>query len=213
MKKVIALCSILALAAVAYGSQLTSATVIPFEAETSVNTLPVAASNTVYRGSAVGSTNGYVKQLVAGDTFKGFAMETKDNSTGADGDLTISVRHRGIAQLAVTSVAVTDEGKAVYASDGATFTLTQGSNSRIGTVHRYVSSGVAMVKFDADGARDLTSVSTLAGTLTGTVTGTNANVADVTTNTVPAINALATNVNLQLKELQTKLNEVINAQK
>lgn len=79
----------------------------------------------------------------------------------------------------------------------------------------------------ADGAGDTTgkvalmpsgraNVAALAGTLTGTVDGTLADVAAVSTaggNTYAdsAINTAITSINLQLKELQTKLNAVIAA--
>ena len=55
------------------------------------------------------------------------------------------------------------------------------------------------------------SVTALAGTMTGTTDGTIADVADVTGNTIGDINVAIADVNLQLKELQTKLNALIAA--
>jgi hypothetical protein len=69
-------------------------------------------------------TAGYARQLTAGDTFVGFAEQHVNNSVATDGAATIPVRRRGLIQLTITSVAVTDVGSDVYASDGATFTLT-----------------------------------------------------------------------------------------
>src|SRR4029434_5567906 len=107
-----------------------------------------------YLGSAVGIdvASGYVRQLVAGDQFVGFALDKADNASGANGAIDCRVQHVGMIQLAVTSVAVTDIGKPVYASDGATFLLTQSTNSHIGSVFRFVSPGIAIVKFDANSA-------------------------------------------------------------
>jgi hypothetical protein len=55
--------------------------------------------------------------------------------------------------LPISGLAITaNDRPLVYASDDDTFTLTAGSNSLIGTVHRWVSTGVAMVEFDANWA-------------------------------------------------------------
>lgn len=196
----------------AYSSQLTTSTTRAFEVDSHLNTLPVGAVN-VYRGSAVGLTDGYARQLVAGDTFKGFAEETKENSAGAAGDLNVSVRHRGIILLTVDTAGIAHEGQPVYARDGNTFVLNQETtNSRIGTIHRFVLTNTVMVKFNADAGADLTGITQLAGTLTGTITGTNVDTGLVTTtNLVGAgsVNTSITNINLQIKELQSKVNELI----
>lgn len=112
------------------------------------NNLPVKASTEIWKGSAVGLTAGYARMLTAGDVFGGFANEHVNNTVATDGAATINVRQSGRIQLSVTSVAVTDIGADVYASDGNTFTLTAGANTLIGKVHRFVSSGVAIVAFD-----------------------------------------------------------------
>lgn len=60
----------------------------------------------------------------------------------------------------------------------------------------------------------LGALSALAGTLTGTITGTMADVSALSTSdtyTDAAVNAKITAVNLQLKELQTKVNAIIAA--
>ncbi len=122
------------------------------------NEFGVKASAVIYQGAALGSSGGYARPLTAGDVFLGFALETV-TGTGADGGVNVRVRESGKVQLAVTSVAVTDIGKPVWASDDGTFALTSnsGANTKIGTVHRFISSGVAIVKFDA------TSTASLAG--------------------------------------------------
>lgn len=113
---------------------------------------PVIAADIIYQGAAVGENgSGYSRPLQAGDPFQGFAAEKADNSAGAAGAETVRVRTRGKVQLAVAgATAITaNDRPAVYASDDNTFTLTSTSNSLIGYVSRWVSSGVAIVEFDA----------------------------------------------------------------
>mgnify|MGYP001602698178 CR=1 FL=1 len=111
-----------------------------------INSLPVKATSVIYEGSAVGVTAGYVRALVAADPFEGFALEAK-TGTAADGGERINVQTEGLVQLSITSLAVTDVGSNVYASDDGTFTLTPGSNSLIGYVYRFVSTGVGIIRF------------------------------------------------------------------
>ena len=133
-------------------SQLSADTVQAFEIGSDTTTLPVKDNVTIYRGSAVGLSAGYARQLVAGDLFGGFAEQKVDNTvTGhADGFKNVPVRRRGFVQLTLATVAVTNIGADVYASDGNTYTLDPagGANSFIGKVHRYISSTSAIVAFD-----------------------------------------------------------------
>lgn len=125
------------------------------------STVPVKATSQIYLGSAVGYTSGYAQALVAGDDFAGFALENKLGGA-ADGDVNCAVTKSGQVELAITSIAVTDIGKPVYASADGTFTLTQSTNSKIGTVSRWVSTGTAIVRYQAQGAgADLTGVTVL----------------------------------------------------
>ncbi len=112
---------------------------------------PVIASDIIYEGAAVGeNASGYSRPLAAGDVFQGFALEQVDNSAGSAGDKTVKVRARGRIRLPIASIAITaNDRPAVYASDDDTFTLTAGSNSLIGYVSRWVSTGYAVVEFDA----------------------------------------------------------------
>jgi len=115
---------------------------------------PVAASTTIYRGSMVTQNSGDdIAALTAGDEFKGHAMEKADNSSGSAGDINCKVlQGKYRLQVSLSGVAQSDatERSIVYASDNETYTLTQGSNSPVGRVVRYVSSGVAVVEFDTD---------------------------------------------------------------
>lgn len=118
------------------------------------NSIPVKASTEIFLGSAVGTASGLARQLVAADLFVGFA-EQHVNNTGADSALSVPVRKRGSIVLAIASAAVGDIGKPVYASDGNTFTYTSTGNSRVGTVARFVSTGIVVVAFgisDTNGA-------------------------------------------------------------
>lgn len=113
------------------------------------NELPVIAADIIYQGAAVGDNgSGYARPLVAGDPFRGFAKDDVDNSAGSAGDKTVELVTKGRVQLAVSGLAITDVGKDVYASDDDTFVLTKSTNTRIGFVHRYVSSGVGIVEFE-----------------------------------------------------------------
>lgn len=114
-----------------------------------INELPVKASTKIYEGAAVGDdAAGYMRGLVAGDPFRGFAQRQADNSGSAvDGAINVKVITDGKVELTITGVAITDVGKAVYASADGTFTLTEGSNSHIGYVYRYVGSNTAIVCF------------------------------------------------------------------
>jgi len=119
-----------------------------------VNTFGVKTTSQIYVGSAVGNSAGYARALVAGDDFLGFALEKK-LGLASDGLVNIEVQSFGKVQLAVTDVAVTDISKSVYATADDTFVLTEGDgNSYIGTVHRFVSTGVAIVAFDSRNAKN-----------------------------------------------------------
>lgn len=111
---------------------------------------PVVASDIIYEGAAVGEdTNGYARPLVAGDPFLGFATKKADNSSGSAGDINVTCRVKGLIKLPISAVAITSNDQpSVYASDDATFTLTAGSNTRIGNVAQWISTGYVWVNFD-----------------------------------------------------------------
>lgn len=115
------------------------------------DSIPIIANDIVYQGAAVGDNgSGYGRPLVAGDPFKGFAQAKVDNTGGSAGDKDIDLIPRGRIVLAVTGVTgVGDVGEAVYASDDATFTMTESTNSYIGRIVRHISSTTVVVEFDA----------------------------------------------------------------
>ncbi|HUX15090.1 MAG TPA: hypothetical protein VMW52_01370 [Phycisphaerae bacterium] len=126
----------------------------PMKIETGdLNELPVADLERIYEGSMVGlqAADGYYRALVAGDHFVGHATGEANNSASAvNGAINVQVRQgKYKAQVTITSVAVTDIGKDVYASDDATLTLTKGTASRVGKVARYVTTNTCIVEFEA----------------------------------------------------------------
>ena len=122
----------------------------------SMNDLPVIASDIIYEGAAVGmvQASGHARPLAAGDRFVGFAEATADNSAGAAAAINVRVYGIGEIQLAVTGATITDVGQPVYASDDDTFSISPVSGVFVGFVKRYVSSGVAVVEFNAAGFVD-----------------------------------------------------------
>lgn len=163
------------------------------------NHLPVIATDIIYEGAAVGdNASGYARPLVAGDPFRGFAVAKADNSAGAAGAINVEVRQEGRVQLAIASLAITDVGKPVYASDDATFVLTATSNSYVGRVVRFVSTGVGVVEFDASKG-DLGSFTALTDNTTGTASDTLASISDAATKN--AVASLAAKINLIQQQL------------
>lgn len=120
------------------------------------NNLPSIAADITYEGAAVGVVpgTGHGRPLTAADRFGGFCAERCDNSVGAAGDKTIRVLERGKVELTISGVVITDVGQPVYATDDATFQMSPVGGVFVGFVHRWVSSGVAVIRFDATGYRD-----------------------------------------------------------
>jgi len=115
--------------------------------------LPVIASDIIFEGSAVGENgSGYSRPLQAGDVFQGFKTDgDADNSGGSAGDINARVIQQGIASnlpVAGATAITANDFPVVYASDDNTFTLTASTNTAIGNVVRWVSSGICDVWFD-----------------------------------------------------------------
>jgi hypothetical protein len=161
---------------------------------------PVIAADVIYQGAAVGDNgSGYARPLQAGDPFRGFADVKADNSNGAAGAITVRTRTRGRIKLPITSLAITDVGKDVYASDDDTFTLTQGSNTRIGHVVAWLETGWGIVEFEA--------ASGVVAELTDNTTGT----ADNTLAVVGATNGsdVSGAINNNFADLAAKVNYLL----
>lgn len=133
---------------------------------------PVIASDIIYEGAAVGlvAGTGHARPLVANDAFGGFAVYKADNSAGSAADINVETYFKGQIELAVSGAVITDVGQPVYASDDDTFTFNPADGTFVGFVKRFVSSGVAVVEFDALTFRDPWAHKTKRETLTGTKT-------------------------------------------
>lgn len=120
------------------------------------NEFPVIASDIIYEGAAVGlvDATGLARPLTSVDRFAGFAESQCDNSAGAASAKNVRVIESGKVQLAVSGAVITDVGQPVYASDDDTFTFNPASGAFIGYAHRFVSSGIVIVKFNAASFRD-----------------------------------------------------------
>ena len=145
----------------------------------SFNDLPIVATDIIYEGSAVGDNgSGYARPLVGGDPFRGFATQQCDNATGSAGDKNVHLRQNGKIELSIASLALTDVGRPVYATDELFFTLEGAGASFSGHVSRFVSTGVGVVDFDTARAEEV-QLLTIPVTLAGVTA------ADVLTNFTP----------------------------
>ncbi len=111
--------------------------------------LPADATGHPYEGSMCSlRSDGYAGALTAGERFIGHAVQECDNSAGANAAKNVKLM-RGIYRLEATlaSVAITDVGKNVYASDDNTLTLTQGQNTFVGRVADYVKANTAIIEY------------------------------------------------------------------
>lgn len=120
------------------------------------NEFPVIASDIIYEGAAVGLVvgTGHAQPLAAGNRFAGFAEAKADNSAGAAAAINVRVVESGKIQLSVAGAVITDIGQPVYATDDNAFTFSPVSSVFIGFVHRFVSSGVVVVSFNAMSFKD-----------------------------------------------------------
>src|SRR5690242_77570 len=120
------------------------------------NAYPVIASDIIYEGAAVGivPASGHARPLAAGDRFGGFCEFQADNSTGAAAAINVQVVESGKIPLSVSGAVITDVGQPVYATDDDTFVFNPVGAVFVGFVHRFVSSGVVVVAFDALNYRD-----------------------------------------------------------
>lgn len=155
---------------------------------------PVKASTHIYQHTCVGDDgNGYARALVAGDPFLGFAMKEADNSSGAAGDVEVQVRRDIVVKMAISSLAITDRGKDVYATADNAYSLTQGTNTRIGYVEEWDSTGYGWVRIvpNSGGA----SVAELTDNSGGTASDTLADITEAnntgSADRVPTENAIA----------------------
>ena len=110
--------------------------------------VPSAASKHHYEGCAVfldAAGRGTDVKVDANTVFAGIAISEVDNSSGAADALNVEVWGDGDFQLPVTGATLALQGTPVYASDNFTFTMTAGTNPPIGTLTKFVSTGIGIV--------------------------------------------------------------------
>ncbi|MFH1500117.1 MAG: hypothetical protein ABII82_20105, partial [Verrucomicrobiota bacterium] len=100
--------------------------------------IPVAASTTIYRGSYVSTSGGYLIPWAGTGARAGIARQTVDNSTGSNGDLTceVEISQMRFAGMTIAGCLVTSVGADVYCADDdlGNLTLTAGAYEPIGRV-------------------------------------------------------------------------------
>ena len=139
--------------------------------------IPVQANTKIYEGSLVyidASTGGAACLAGTNQRFAGVADRQADNSTGLIGAIRVRVRFKPhVRRLAVTSIAQTSIGAAVYASDDGTFTVTGTSTTAfVGYVTDYESTGVGKVlllPFSKIGPRQADASGTITDTIFNTL--------------------------------------------
>lgn len=110
------------------------------------NYIPVASGKRLFQGAmAFMDASGYATPT-PGAVFLGHVTAEADNRTGGNGAISVHLR-QGIykAQVAVPSIALTDVGAPVYATDDNTLALV--GVYAVGNVVRYVSANTGVVEF------------------------------------------------------------------
>ncbi|MEN6439781.1 MAG: hypothetical protein ABFD97_14495 [Syntrophobacter sp.] len=111
----------------------------------------VAGGAKIFAGSLVCiNTAGYA--LPGADTanfkFIGVATEQADNTSGANGDISVRVRRKGIFRLGASAMAITDIGVAVRVSDDQTVAKSTSNSVACGTVAEFISATEVGVDVD-----------------------------------------------------------------
>lgn len=97
-----------------------------------LRTFPVRAGVRVYKGALLGWNGGYVRPLVAGDSFAGIAYEEMHNASGADGERSVRVFTTGDFEHVLAGASRANNRWAIYASADNMLTTTAAGNSFVG---------------------------------------------------------------------------------
>ncbi|MCE5243699.1 MAG: hypothetical protein ABFD98_00945 [Syntrophobacteraceae bacterium] len=111
----------------------------------------VAAATKIFAGSLVClNAGGYAVPAADAANFKfvGVAREQADNSSGANGDLTVRVRRKGVFRFAASGMALTDIGANVNASDDQTVAKATTNNVACGKIAEFLSATEVGVDID-----------------------------------------------------------------
>jgi hypothetical protein len=113
----------------------------------------VGASVHIYQGGFVGlDPAGYAKAFVPGDMFAGVAYEEADNSSGAAGAIRVRTQVADLDfEYTLTSVALTDVGKPVFATADNAIALTGHPDAFVGWIVSYVSTNKARIRLREPG--------------------------------------------------------------
>lgn len=109
---------------------------------------PVAAGVTIYRDTNVGlDPAGYLHPFIPGyHVFAGLSTQYVDNSTGSAGAKECEVQVGGDFELTITSVALTDRFKAVFATDDDAYALSGHPEAFVGRIIQRVEANKALVR-------------------------------------------------------------------
>lgn len=110
--------------------------------ETNIKNMRVAASTTIFQQALVMLDAGG-DLIPAADTaslaFMGVALEGGDNSSGADGDISVRVWRKREVEISIAAATQADVGQLIYAVDDQTGSLSTTNSLLIGKVTELVS--------------------------------------------------------------------------
>ena len=119
------------------------------EKEGRLQSFKVAASTVIYKGALVKvGADGFLapQAAEAGAVHAGVAYEACDNSAGADGEKSVRVETGRAFNMNGSGFAQADVGKAAYASDDDTVSVTQGANElKVGKIIEVLSATEVLV--------------------------------------------------------------------
>lgn len=111
----------------------------------------VAAGVKIFAGSIVClNTDGYAAPGADTANFKflGVAMESADNTGGANGAITVRVQRKGVFRFAAAGMAITDIGAAVKISDDQTVAKVTTNSVACGAIAEFISATEVGVDID-----------------------------------------------------------------
>lgn len=112
--------------------------------------MPVAASTTIYQGALVCvNSSGYLVPAANNTTYEcmGVAAESADNSSGSNGDLTVTVDFNHVERFTGSGITQADVGKSCYVIDDETVgdDAAASKNVHVGTVVQLEATNVVLV--------------------------------------------------------------------
>jgi predicted RecA/RadA family phage recombinase len=117
-----------------------------------LRSVAVSAGAHIFKGALVEwNVGGYAQPVTGAGVFAGLAYEEMDNTDGANGAVSGRVYTLGDFEMPLAGAAAADVGKAAYASDDETLTLTAAGNVLVGRVRGVPSSGRIILRL-AEGA-------------------------------------------------------------